>query len=151
MEYYCRRQGWEIKGKELQIEISGLKYQRQSLYSLSNRNTLFEPMIYQNMANTEFMIAYFNNTLPKLPPNSVVIMDNASWHKSKQLQELFDYYQVELKFQPPYCPDTNPIEQLWGIIKRLLRSYFNTSLNLFDNLCFIISELTGELKSLGMG
>jgi transposase len=151
MEYFCRRSGWEIKGKELEIEVSGLKYERQSICSLSNHATLFEPMIYTGTADKELMLGYFQQTLPKLPSNSMVVMDNASWHKSKDLKDLFDQYQVELKFQPPYSPETNPIERIWGLAKRELRSCFDSSKNLFCNLCFVISNLTGELESLLVG
>jgi isftu1 transposase len=47
-------------------------------------------------------------------PNSVVVMDNARFHKSPQLQTLFDKYQCQLMFLPPYSPDLNPIENMWG-------------------------------------
>lgn len=44
---------------------------------------------------------------------NILILDNASWHKSKSL----DWGGFEPVFLPPYSPDLNPIERLWLIMK----------------------------------
>jgi transposase len=133
------------------MEVSGLRHDRQSMCSLSNRTTLFEPLIYQGMADKYLMLTYFENILPKLPLNSMVVMDNASWHKSKELQNLFDKYKVELKFQPPYSPDTNPIENIWGNIKKDVRNYFDITKSLVDNLCDVVASKSELLESWVVG
>ncbi len=46
-------------------------------------------------------------------PRNVLILDNASWHKSKSLE----WGRFEPIFLPPYSPDLNPIERLWLIMK----------------------------------
>ncbi len=43
----------------------------------------------------------------------VLVLDNASWHKSKAL----DWGNIRPLFLPPYSPDLNPIERLWRYIK----------------------------------
>jgi len=43
----------------------------------------------------------------------LLILDNASWHKSKQL----NWHHFEPKFLPGYSPDFNPIERLWLRLK----------------------------------
>jgi len=82
----------------------------------SNNNELLEPMIYEDTANTDVILAYFKNVLPKLKNKSVIIMDNATFHKGKQLKELFEKYNHKLVFLPPYSPDLNPIENIWGTL-----------------------------------
>lgn len=74
MEYYCRRKGWAIKGEAIELQVSGRKYERQSICALSNTTTLFEPMVYEGNANSILICTYFTHTLPKLPPNSVVVL-----------------------------------------------------------------------------
>ncbi len=104
-------------------------------------------MVYDGTANKEVIFAYFQYALPKIKSNTVIILDNASFHKSKRLQDSFNQHNIILEFLPPYSPELNPIEKLWGLIKRTLRNYFNYSLNLFDNLCNCLNSITGELKS----
>jgi len=48
-------------------------------------------------------------------------MDNASFHKSKETQELIENSGCELLFLPPYSPDYNPIENYWAILKSKIR------------------------------
>lgn len=43
-----------------------------------------------------------------------IILDNASWHKSKDI----DWGRFEPIFLPPYSPDLNPIERIWAYIKQ---------------------------------
>lgn len=43
-----------------------------------------------------------------------LVLDNASWHKSKSL----NWHHIRVKFLPPYSPDFNPIERLWQHLKR---------------------------------
>ena len=104
-------------------------------------------MIYQGTADSNTVISYFEHTLPRLKlqttqttqttqtKTSVVIMDNASYHKSQQLKDLFKQYSCLLVFLPPYSPDLNPIEPMWGTIKQDLRNFYDYTLSLFDNLC----------------
>jgi transposase len=46
--------------------------------------------------------------LPALSSNSVVVMDNASFHKRQDIQEKITQAGAYL---PPYSPDLNPIEK----------------------------------------
>jgi len=48
---------------------------------LNFKHKIVEPMIYEDTANTNVMLAYFENVLPKLKTKSVIIMDNASFYK----------------------------------------------------------------------
>ena len=59
--------------------------------------------------------------MPELPGNSVIIMDNASFHKKASLEEIFRSEGHKLMFLPPYSPQLNPIERYWASLKRKLR------------------------------
>lgn len=43
----------------------------------------------------------------------ILVMDNASWHKSPKLE----WHHIQPMYLPPYSPDLNPIERLWAVIK----------------------------------
>lgn len=76
----------------------------------------------------------FAKTVPrKAGVRQLLILDNASWHKSRRL----NWHHFEPKFLPGYSPDFNPIERLW---LRLKADWFwdyiaRTPEQLIDRLC----------------
>jgi len=69
--------------------------------------------------------------LPKLPPKSVLLLDNASFHKGKEMQEAVEAAGHVLLYLPPYSPDLNPIENKWAQAKSIRRKYKCTLKDLF--------------------
>lgn len=57
--------------------------------------------------------------LPNLKPKTVIVLDNATFHKSQLTIELVKMAGCQLLFLPPYSPHLNPIEKLWANIKRI--------------------------------
>ena len=75
---------------------------------------------YNHSATGDFFESWFKDTLlKKLPKGYTVIMDNASFHRKKELRKLCRG-KVRLLFLPPYSPDFNPIEKSWANMKRFL-------------------------------
>lgn len=48
--------------------------------------------------------------LPVLPNGAIVVMDNASFHKSEKIQKLIESAGCLHEYLPTYSPDLNPIE-----------------------------------------
>ncbi|MDB6025250.1 MAG: hypothetical protein JWM68_1473 [Verrucomicrobiales bacterium] len=67
--------------------------------------------------DTEVFQIYLDELTKAVPKSEgkrqLLIMDNASWHKSAQLH----WYHFEPTYLPPYSPDFNPIERLWLRLK----------------------------------
>jgi transposase len=61
--------------------------------------------------------------IPKLPDNSVIVTDNAAFHKSLHLKTMIDKAGHTLEYLPPYSPDLNPIESKWSQAKSIRRKY----------------------------
>jgi transposase len=56
----------------------------------------------------------------------LLILDQAGWHTTKELQVPSN---IELVFLPPYSPELNPVERLWQWLKRhSLRNRFYKNL-----------------------
>ena len=71
--------------------------------------------------------------LPELPPNSVIVMDNATFHKRQDIQDLIQEHHHTILWLPPYSPDLNPIEQVWSWMKGLRQDW---RLDRIDDLFF---------------
>ena len=55
-------------------------------------------------------------------------IDNASWHKTKKVKEYCEENNITLLFLPPYSPEYNPIERVWGYLKSKVKNiYFSTA------------------------
>jgi transposase len=57
--------------------------------------------------------------VPKLKKRQIVIMDNASIHKKKEIRKVIEKVGRHLVSLPP---DLNPIEYFWSWLKRKIRS-----------------------------
>lgn len=51
------------------------------------------------------------------PPGTAIILDNASIHKTKAIRAIALDKGYQLVFTPPYNPDCNPIENIFGVVK----------------------------------
>ena len=74
---------------------------------------------------------------------TVLILDNAAYHRSEDLDELLERYQgrVWRDYLPPYSPQLNPIERVW----KLLRTRC-THNRYFQTLDELLGAVTGQLK-----
>ena len=80
-------------------------------------------------------------------PRSVLILDNASIHKSAKLRSICEERGVLLKFLPPYSPDFNPIENTFKDLKAWIKRNFKLAADFedFGNfLEFAVSQCKGE-------
>ena len=57
-------------------------------------------------------------------PKSVLVMDNASFHRSERVEELCSYAGVKLIYLPPCSSDLNPIEEFFSKLKGFIRREF---------------------------
>lgn len=53
---------------------------------------------------------------------SVLIMDNASFHRSDEIEQMCAEAGVELVYLPPYSPDFNPIEEFFAELKNFIKN-----------------------------
>lgn len=84
----------------------------------------------------------FLELMSKAYEDSILIiqLDNAGWHIAKRLQVPEN---IILMFQPPHCPELNPIEQVWQYLKKRLRWLRPATL---DDLRLLIREQLLKLE-----
>jgi transposase len=73
------------------------------------------------MTGERFELWFESNLLKNVNPGCSIIMDRASFHRKKQLEEMCVKAKVNLMFLPAYSPDFNPIEKDWANMKNALR------------------------------
>lgn len=74
-----------------------------------------------NVDSDVFYAWLTKDLLPKVPPNSVIVMDNAAFHKRNDMNEAIENAGHLPEFLPPYSPDLNPIEHKWAQTKSIRR------------------------------
>lgn len=111
--------------------VSGLRYERESFIAAQVENRIIAPMVFKGTCTTQVFNAWLSAVLiPELIPGQIVIMDNASFHKSAKTKELIESAGCKLLYLPPYSPELNPIEKTWANIKSKIRSFLESGQNL---------------------
>jgi putative transposase len=99
---------------------------------LCNKNFM-APFMFEGHCNTTVFELYIKHILaPQLEAGMVVVIDNASFHKSKSIRQLIEDAGAKLIFLPPYSPDLNPIEKWWHKIKTAIRKLLRDTDMLLD-------------------
>ena len=116
-----RTHGYAPKGQPVYGETSGHKRPRTSfLAARMPDGSLQATQLWNGTCNTQIFNDWLEKQcLPVLHHNHVVIMDNATFHKSNKTKELIEGKGAALLYLPPYSPDFNPIENDFANIKKL--------------------------------
>ena len=62
---------------------------------------------------------------PYPEPSSVLVMDNASFHRGERVEQLCRDAGVKLLYLPPYSPDLNPIEEFFAELKAFIKKQWH--------------------------
>ena len=110
---------WGAKGRTNVIgALLGKKLLTVSLFECNINSNIFHAWVEQDL-------------LPKLPNGAVLVMDNATFHKRQDTQNLIRDNGFILEYLPPYSPQLNPIEQSWAYLKSI-RKNINPRLNVYS-------------------
>ena len=121
----------------------GHRTERISMVSGWSDRKIVAPMTFKGYCNTLLIEAWVEQILvPELKPGQVVIMDNASFHKSSRIRELIEQAECKLLFLPPYSPDLNKIEKYWARLKQ----YLGKTIHQFDNLWDAVDDAFRKLS-----
>ncbi|PNW62787.1 UNVERIFIED_CONTAM: hypothetical protein BEN50_04335 [Euhalothece sp. KZN 001] len=114
--------GWSKKGERCQGSRPGKRGERLSIIGALCHQKFLAPMVYQGYCTAQVIEVWLSEfLLPQVSKGSVIVMDNAPFHKSRRIRELIENAGCELIFLPAYSPDLNPIEHWWHKVKTAIR------------------------------
>jgi transposase len=103
------------------------------------------PMALDGAMDSAAFLAYVEQVLiPQLPPDTILVMDNLSAHKSSAVTQCLEDAGVEIRYLPAYSPDLNPIEMMWSKVKTSLRA---AKARGFNSLCEAIAHVLTTISS----
>ena len=121
----------------------GRSTEKLNIIAGMSNGKIIAPLIYNYNTDSLFFNTWLENHLiPELQEQSVLIADNASFHKTKKTIEIVEKYGHKLIFLPSYSPDLNPIEKFWAALKAKIRMIIDDFNTLFD-----VSDHRGPLRS----
>ena len=128
--------GWGLVGQILPAQKSGKYFERTNIVAGLVTNKPIAPFVFNGNCNTELFNRWVEQVLIKeLIPGQVVVMDNATFHKSKRTKELIESVGCRVIFLPPYSPDLNPIEKFWANMKRWIKQQIEFFADLYNTIC----------------
>jgi transposase len=133
--YLSRQYARSLRGKGVTIARPGRRYKRVNVVAAQCGNEIIAPYVYDWSTNALWFETWFEWYLcPNLKAKSVIVMDNAKFHRKTALSKIAAFYGLSVLWLPPYSPDKNPIEHLWANMKNHIRNNPNTALPLQDNV-----------------
>ena len=111
---------WQAKGRKNAIgAIIGFTFLTLSLFDSNVNSDIFYAWLTQDL-------------LPKTPMHSVIVMDNASFHKREDMLQAIRDHGSTIESLPAYSPDLNPIEKKWAQAKAIRRQHRCSVYELFS-------------------
>jgi transposase len=139
-EYLHRTHCRAPRGQRIFADIPGRRFARQSIVAAKCGKNIIAPFGYDGTCNSELFLWWIKAILiPELRKGQIVIMDNASIHKRKEIRDAIEKAGCHLVYQPPYSPDLNPIEHFWSWLKAKIRSLKQNFDSLADAIQCVLS------------
>jgi len=111
-QYLHRVFAYAPRGQKVVAKISGKRFKRTNIVAGICCGKWLAPMEYSGTTDSVLFEFWFEHCLLKeVKPSSVIILDNATFHRKSVLPALASQKQCRVLFLPPYSPDLNPIEK----------------------------------------
>ena len=141
--------GWSMKGARCHATRSGLSSRRMSFMSaisLAEKTKFVMPIIFEGCCNRSVFGSWLTSlgqSLTKSEPmkDRIIILDNATFHKGVEIENIASRYGLHIMYLPPYSPELNPIEKCWAVLKSRVRILLTQGLELYDALVLVFKSM----------
>jgi len=111
--------GWQFQGED--VHIPSQKIARLNIFGMTTRDNRYEGFTSRSGITTDRLADFLDRfSLRPRKRNTVIVLDNASIHRSKTMKEMRPVWESRglfLFYLPPYSPHLNIAETLWRILK----------------------------------
>ena len=124
-----RKRGWSPVGEKCIVipRNGGKGRKRFSLMMAVSSGEVIAWQVLEGSYNKERFLSYLRDVLLPVmqtkPHLKHLLMDNVAFHRSKEVRTLLDEHEMRepVIYNPPYHPDSNPVEMVFSVIKSLAR------------------------------
>lgn len=89
--------------------------------AISNRNVIHY-VIYEKSINGVKYLNFIKDIINEYGNEYTLLMDNATIHKTKIFKEYSKNEKIDILYNIPYNPETNPIEMIFCPVKKYIKS-----------------------------
>lgn len=139
--------GWIFPDEE--CVVPSLKEGRLNIFGMVDRNCNYHGFTSTESIDSDKFIEFMDQFSLSIPKLTVVVVDNASVHKSKKVKDCFQRWNergLYIFYLPPYSPHLNIAETIWRILKGKWISPhdYATKHGLFQKVEDILSKIGKE-------
>ena len=135
------------QAKHTRYELPSQRSQNLTILGFMNQQSQCYSFLFEGAANGNVVAACMDAFTEQITKKTIVILDRASIHTSKQVQQKIPEWRQKglyLQFIPPYCPELNLIEILWKFVK-----YYWLDLSAYQSMALLKEKLHEVLENIG--
>jgi len=118
----ARRYGWSLRSRRAYASQPFVRNPCFSVIVAINYTGVVAYLVVTGAVNSaifmHFILSCLAPHIQRDGNNSVLIMDNAKTHHDARLEPVVSAYGAQVLYLSPYSPDFNPIELMFGVIKK---------------------------------
>lgn len=137
---------WQEQGETLSIPSGHSK--RLNVLGFMNKRNELEAYTIEGSVDSAVVIHFFNEFCQTIEGPTVVVVDNASIHRSEVFQEELPKWEQQgllVFYLPEYSPELNLIEILWRFIKYEWIEFWA-----YDNFASLVQYVEGVIRGFGI-
>lgn len=136
---------WSLRGQRPQVLSNTARHRLNILGAYNPSQQDYVGLESTENINAQSVLDLIQKLEAHQPQGRIILIcDNARYHHARLVREYLheSVSRVELVFLPPYSPNLNLIERLWGLMKeRILQTYYPTFNEFQQAICNFLAHL----------
>lgn len=134
--------GWSPRGERAITRNKTTRGIRYTLIATATAQGLFDYVIIDGTTKAATFFVYVVAVLyHRLPPNAILVLDNATVHRSNMFRIVLLFLGIDILYLPPYAPHLNLVEYVFALLKSYMAKYRALEVFQVDTALPIICDL----------